>query len=87
METAVETKNIPALMWEVSVNGIEGKRPSMIWRRTTLSILSILDHWIEMGRWWQGQKTAELFLVDTSMGVFLLWHESESEQWYAKPIR
>lgn len=87
MDAAVDNKQVPALMWKTEIYDLNSKQQRMVWRRITLPISRIIDNWIEMGRWWEGEGAAELMLADTASGVFLLWHEHNSRQWYAKPLR
>jgi hypothetical protein len=73
-------------MPEVAVVARADRPANLIWKKRTLDILEITDHWIEQGRWWEGEAPGEFFLTDTTVGQFLLCRNSHTGKWYAKTI-
>ncbi len=50
-----------------------GEQPEQIlvrgcWRR----VESIVDRWQETGRWWEGERVRDFFLVETTQGAFVV---------------
>jgi hypothetical protein len=59
------------------------------WRegRKARLVREISDTWREQGRWWDGEREGEFFLVLTDVGLRLLMHDLDGNEWYVKPVR
>jgi hypothetical protein len=72
----------PAEVW------LEGGAPlTVTWKRRPLQIAEIVDHWLEVGRWWEHEGECEFYLVETRLGLLLLGFDLMFRQWYAKRIQ
>jgi hypothetical protein len=66
---------------------LSGERPTAFaWKRRYLTVQAVTDHWIEQGRWWEGEGTQEFFLVFSEGGLFLLARLLQDGTWHAKPV-
>jgi hypothetical protein len=64
-----------------------GERPlAFAWKRRHLTVQTVSDHWIEMGRWWEGESPLEFFLVSAESRPFLLARVQNDGTWHAKPV-
>ena len=81
-----DSSHSPTHMWRVDVHSTKKGIDRLSWGDRSISILEIVDEWSELGRWWQGEKPAELRKVFTPKGMFLLWRERDGKDWYAKPV-
>lgn len=56
---------------------------SFRWRRSSREIQEILDSWLEVGSWWQGEKPKAFFQVRTGTGgCYTLYQELPNGEWY-----
>ena len=66
---------------------LAGERPTaFVWKRRHLTIEAVSDHWIELGRWWDGESPLEFFLVLAESRLFLLARLLNDGTWHAKPV-
>ena len=66
---------------------LAGERPTAFaWKRRHLTIEAVSDHWIELGRWWDGESPLEFFLVLAESRLFLLARLLNDGTWHAKPV-
>ncbi len=67
---------------------LKEKEPSLVaWARRKLEVLEIVDHWSELGRWWEHEGECEFYLVETEIGLLLLGRDVLSEKWYGKAVK
>lgn len=59
---------------------------SVSWRKQIIRVTEIIDHWSEMGRWWDDEPPFHYYLVKTERRDLLLAHDIEQKLWYAKPM-
>jgi hypothetical protein len=55
--------------------------------RRYVEVREVTDVWREQGRWWDGERECEFFLVLTDLGLRLLMHDLPGNEWYVKPVR
>lgn len=71
----------------VTVITMDGKPGHFIWKRRKMSVSEIIDQWRETGRWWDGERARDFYLVNAPSGSFLLMMDIETDSWYAKPVQ
>ena len=76
----------PTFMSKVQIVNWQGTQMRLQWNGLEIEIIEIVDSWTELGRWWDQEAISELFMLHTTIGMFLLWKNRDSKDWYAKPI-
>jgi hypothetical protein len=64
-----------------------GKPVQFVWKRQSIVIEIIADHWRETGRWWEDEPVCDFYLVSTPGGAFLLCSNLTATEWHAKPVQ
>ncbi|WAH35785.1 DUF6504 family protein [Alicyclobacillus dauci] len=66
----------------VAVYRWNGDEPQVFSDRDTQhTVVEVLDRWVEMGNWWQGEGERQMIRVWTNLNA-LLELELEGGQWY-----
>ena len=66
---------------QISV-GTKGDLPQKIFfRGKWLWVEKIMEQWRETGRWWENEVERDFFLIQTSVGGFLLYRENSTHRW------
>jgi hypothetical protein len=74
-------------MAPVAVELRNGQPASLTVRRKRSVVREITDTWREQGRWWEGEREGEFYLVLTDTGLRLLMHDLAGNKWYVKSVR
>jgi hypothetical protein len=74
-------------MREVSITARDGQPLAFLWKKQSMHIVEIADHWRETGRWWDDEDPFDFFLIVAASGSFLLCRDLKTDAWYAKPVQ
>lgn len=62
--------------------GPDGAPCSFVYCGGLLQVSQVLDHWLETGRWWEGEQERETYRVATSAGgIYELTREVPDGGW------
>jgi hypothetical protein len=66
----------------------QGRPRRFFWRGKSHKIHRVLEIWLDIGAWWQGEQEKVFWRLETRTGgVFELYHESEDKQtWFLYKI-
>ena len=74
-------------MSRVGVLPATGRPRQLVWKQRPLVIETVVEHWNELGRWWNDEPECEFYLAHTAGGLFLLCSNPRERQWYARPVQ